>query len=217
VARIKVPQVATYGSYSLGGDSLTSWQLRGTVGYGQPTISSTRLVTIGNNSGVASESHSAQLLSSSAEAEMTRDMGVYRLHAVFGLRASSLQESRYVETGSAANLDIAARDTQSLKSNIGGSFVIPTKFANTMFNVRAAWNHELAGTDPQLSARLADSNSPTRFTVMGTSFARDSMTVGAGFSGHIKRAFSFYGDYSLEARGGGQFDQTTQAGLRYSW
>ena len=217
VARISIPQVATYGSYSLESDSATAWQMRGSVAYGEPTISSSRLVTIGKASSMASETHDAHLVSGAAETEVSRYVGAVGLHGVLGLRASDLREGEYSESGSTAALQVAARDTRSLQSSLGGSLVVPTSFANTVMNVRAIWNHELMGTDPDLSVRLADSSSSSRFTVVGTAFARDSVTLGTGFSGHISRSFTFYGDYNVVAHGRSETEQTAQAGLLYVW
>jgi outer membrane autotransporter protein len=216
-ARIKVPEVATYGSYSWDTAPTTGWQVRGLVAYGAPTISSVRLVTLGGDASLASETHRSQMLSGAAETEVTHDMGLYQLHGVLGLHASNLSESAYSETGSAANLQIAAHDTLSLTSSTGGSIVVPTSFAHTSFNFRAVWNHALTGTDTDLSARLADSTSSDRFTVAGLAFPRNSMTIGAGFGGHIRRDLSFFGDYCIEARGDGQTEHTAAAGLRYVW
>jgi outer membrane autotransporter protein len=216
-ARIRAPQVATYGSYSWNTAPTTGWQVRGLVAYGAPSISSVRLVTLGGNASLASETHGSQMLSGGTEAEVTEDMGRYQLHGILGLHASNLSESAFSETGSAANLQIAAHDTLSLRSSAGGSIVVPVSFAHASFNFRAAWNHELAATETDLSARLADSTSPDRFTVAGTAFARNSMTIGAGFGGHIRRDLSFYGDYCVEGRGDGQTEHTAVAGLRYVW
>jgi len=171
---------------------------------------------------MASETHNGQLISGAAETEVSRNMGWFDLHGVLGLRASDLRESAYTENGSDADLQVAARDTRSLQSNLGGSFVVPTSFASTVLNVRAIWNHELLGTTSDLSARLADSSSTSRFTVSGTALARDSVTLGAGFSGHVSRSFTFYADYSLVAHGlvahgRSETEQTAQAGLFYGW
>jgi outer membrane autotransporter protein len=66
-------------------------------------------------------------------------------------------------------------------------------------------------------AKLADADSEERFRVDGVRDRRDSLLLGVGFSGKLKRNLSFHGDYSLELSGAGQRQSTGFAELRMVW
>ena len=217
VARIKSPQFFAYTGYSSDGDSGTQWQLRSLVGVSKPTFSSDRRIFVGRGSWVARSSHEGQEYSAAGEGEMSRDAGAFRLHGTVGLRASHLAEDGFTESGSLANLEISGRTTQSLTSNVGARAVLPTNQGLGQWELRAMWSHELSGWNSSLTGRLAAATSDARFTVDGLPAGRDSFTLGAGFSGEIKRNLSLYGDYSLDLRGEGTTQQMALAGLRLVW
>jgi len=133
------------------------------------------------------------------------------------LRAARLSEADFTETGSVADLDIAGRSTTSLTSSVGGRILLPTYRNQGLFDLRAVWNRELSDIDPTSSVRLADSTSAQRFNVRGVPLKRDALTLGASFSGQLKRNLSFYGDSSLEMPGATQTPHTALAGIRYVW
>jgi outer membrane autotransporter protein len=216
-ARIKAPQAAAYGSYSSAGDNRTGWQVRGLVGYAQPTISSDRYVTIGEHTSVASSKHDGREWSASGQAEISQNMGRYRLHGMLGLRASRLNEAGFTETGSLADLDVSGRATQSLTSSVGARLVVPTYRNQGLIDIRAIWNRQFASSGSVMTAKLAEATSDARFVVNGLPAERDSLLLGAGFSGQLKRNLSFYADYSLELGGDGQRQNTGLAGLRLVW
>jgi fibronectin-binding autotransporter adhesin len=212
-ARISTPQFVTYASYSAGG----AWQLRGLVGYSHPTISSSRAVIIGSDTTVANSSHGAQEISAGGEADLSQSFGSVALHEIVGLRASRMDEAAYTESGSSADLQIAERVTQSLVSSMGARLAVPMSFANGLLDVRTVWRHELRDPNTDLSARLANSVSETRFTADGTPMGRDSMTVGANYSARLGRNLSLYGDYSLDVSKESGAQQNLLAGFRYTW
>jgi outer membrane autotransporter protein len=216
-ARIKSPLAAAYGSYSSAGNNRTGWQLRGLVGYAMPTISSDRYVTLGDDTSIASSKHGGREWSAAGEAEVSRNMRYFRLHGMFGLRASRLVEDGYTESGSLADLEIAGRTTQALTSNVGARVLVPTYHNEGMFDVHAVWSRQLASQQSDLSGRFATATSGTRFTAKGVPLARDALALGAGFSGKLKRNLSLYGDYSVELRGAGQIQRTAFAGMRLVW
>jgi len=216
-ARIKLPQLVTYGSYSFAGDALRGWQVRGMVSYGQPTISSERWVAVGPETSIATSQHTGREWSAEGAAEFSRNLYDFRVQGMFGLRASRLVEEGYTETGSVAALDISGRSTQSLTSQVGARLLIPTYHKEGLVDLHATWNRELANLQSQLTGRLASATSDARFTVDGVPMARNGFTLGAGLSGKLKRNLSMYGDYSIELRGSGQREQTALAGLRLVW
>jgi outer membrane autotransporter protein len=216
-ARIKSPALATYASYSSAGDATTGWQLRGLVGYAQPTISSARNVTIGDDTSVASSKHIGREVSLAGEAEVSRNMHFFRLQGMVGLRASRLREEGFTETGSLADLEVSGRTTQSLTSSVGTRVLVPTYYKEGLIDVRAVWSRQLGSLASPLTAKLADADSSERFTVDGMPDPRDSLLLGVGFSGKLKRNLSFYGDYSLLLSGAGQRESTGFAGLRMVW
>jgi outer membrane autotransporter protein len=216
-ARIKSPALATYASYSSAGNGRTGWQLRGLLGYAQPTISSARNVTVGNDTSVANSRHIGREVSMAGEAEVSQNMRVLRLQGMFGLRASRLKEQGFTETGSIANLEVSGRTKQSLTSSVGARVLVPTYAKQGLIDVRAVWSRQLGSVASPLTAKLADADSEGRFTVDGLPDPRDSLLLGVGFSGKLTRNLSFYGDYSLLLSGAGQRDSTGFAGLRMAW
>jgi len=216
-ARISTPQFVTYVSHASGNDSLLGWQLRGLAGYSRPTISSSRAVVIGNNTTVATSSHSAQEISAAGEADLSQNFTGFGLHEIVGLRASRMDEAAYMESGSAAALQIASRVNQSLVSSLGTHLAVPMGFGSSLFDVRAMWRHELRDVGTSLSARLANSTSDSRFDADGTPMSRDSMTVGANYSARLGRNLSLYGDYSLDVSKESGAQHNLLAGFRYLW
>jgi uncharacterized protein with beta-barrel porin domain len=217
VARISTPQFVSYISHSSAGDSFLGWQLRGLAGYSRPTISSSRAVVIGNDTTVANSTHSAEEVSAGGEADVSQNFSGAGLHEIVGLRASRMDEAGYTESGSNAALQVASRVTQSLVSSMGTHLAVPTTFANGLFDVRAMWRHELRDLNNGLSARLASSTSNARFETDGTPMGRDSMTVGANYSGRLGRNLSLYGDYSLDVSKESGAQHNLLAGFRYIW
>jgi outer membrane autotransporter protein len=216
-ARIKSPAVATYASYSGARDTNTGWQLRGLVGYAQPTISSSRYLTVGNATSVANGVHDARELSVGGEAEVSRNTRYFRMQGVLGLRGSRMQEDGFTETGSFANLQVSDRTTQSLTSNVGARLLVPAYREQGLVEIRASWSHQLAAVDSAMTAKLADAMSAKRFAVNGLPADRDSFLLGAGLSGTLKRNLSYYADYSLELGGAVERQHTGMAGLRLTW
>jgi autotransporter-associated beta strand protein len=217
VARISTPQFVAYMSHASGGDSFLGWQVRGLAGYSHPTISSSRAVVIGNDTTVATSTHSAQEISAAGEADLSQNFASFGLHEIVGLRSSRMDEAAYMESGSAAALQIAARVNQSLVSSMGTHLVVPMSFGSSLFDVRAMWRHELRDVGTGSSARLANSTSDSRFYTDGTPMGRDSMTVGANYSARLGRNLDLYGDYSLDVSKESGAQHNLLAGFRYLW
>ena len=90
-------------------------------------------------------------------------------------------------------------------------------FGSSLFDVRAMWRHELRDVGTGLSARLANSNSDSRFDADGTPLGRDSTPVGANYSARLGRNLSLYGDYSMDVSKESGAQHNLLAGFRYLW
>lgn len=222
-ATITTPQVLAYGSYTSSGTTdrwrrkLEYVQLRGSAGYATHQYDTQRRVAIGSNMTTARAAHDGQEVSAHGDVELVKDFGDFRVQALFGLRYSLLREAGYAESGSAANLDVNSRETQSVASTAGLRYVGHIFGNAALFDMRAMWNREFGDIQPTLSAGLADAVSDTRFTVDGAPLGRDSITVGAGLSGRIGNGVFLYADCQAELRSLGQTQQSIIAGVSYVW
>jgi len=211
-ARIRSPRLAFYGSHTAG-----PWQFRGMSGYAAQDFDTRRFVTIGANTTVATATHRGDEWSAYGEAEYTVSMGGYQLKPLVGLRYINLKEDGYTETGSAANLTVAARTTESVVTNLGVRYVRPFNAGRSAFEARAIWSHEFGDTNSAVTGRLAAAPAGAAFTVAGVPVKRDALTLGAGVSNEVAKNFSLHADYNVELRGSGQTHHALVLGLRYAW
>jgi outer membrane autotransporter protein len=189
----------------------------GALGYAHQDFETRRNVTIGTATTVASASHRGDEWSAYGEAEYTMSFGSYQLKPFGGLRYISLEEDGYTETGSAANLAVAGRTTESIVSLLGMRYVRPFNAGAGAFEARAIWSHEFGDADPAVSGRLAAGPATPSFTVLGVPIERDSITLGAGLSNQVSKNLSLHADFNVELRGQGQAQYGLVAGLRYAW
>ena len=187
------------------------------AGYADQDFDTRRFVTIGANTTVANATHRGDEWSAYGEAEYTIPMGGYQLKPLVGLRYINLKEDGYTETGSAANLTVAARTTESVVTNLGVRYVRPFNAGRGAFEARSIWSHEFGDDRPTVTGRLAAGPVGASFTVAGVPVKRDALTLGAGVSNEVAKNFSLHADYNVELRGGGQTQHALVLGLRYAW
>jgi outer membrane autotransporter protein len=211
-SRIRSPQAALYGSRASG-----RWEFKGVLGYGAHDIQSKRNVTIGAATTVATGDHRGTEWSAYGEAAYTIPMGGYELKPLAGLRYLRLKEKGYSETGSAANLTVDARTTDSVTTLLGVRYVRGFNEKRGTLEARALWGHEFGDRDPALTGRLAAATTGGAFTVRGVPLKRDSLTLGLGAANEVRKNVSLFADFNLELRGGGQSAYALLAGLRAVW
>jgi autotransporter-associated beta strand protein len=212
-AQIHSPHLMAYASHTS-----DAAQLRGVLGCAVHSYEGQRAVTMGAQTTLLSDQHSATECSAYAQAEFG-NAGVSGMHPLLGLLYSRQQDSRYSETGGPQALSIAAQTTQSVVSNAGlryNHFLGPDFDTwHSQFEARAIWSHQYADVSPALRASLASATTPGDFLIPGQPAARDSAILGAGFALQIRRNFSVHLDYNLELDRNRYTQQALVAQLSY--
>jgi outer membrane autotransporter protein len=212
--KVQTPRGAVYARYTGG-----PWMVAFSGTYADHKFDTSRTVTIGTSSSVATSSHRGAEWGFGAQAEYALAAGAWQLRPLAGLRYSHLREEAFTESGAAgANLSIDARGTQS--TTLSGGVRLLRAFnagsaADGGFELRAIASHLFGDNDAPVSARLA--GQAASFTATGTPLKRDALTFGAGVSAKLGRGFTGYADASYEMRGGGQEAYAIAAGVKYLW
>jgi len=110
----------------------------------------------------------------------------------------------FTESGSFGAFSVAPANGQSLTTTLGlrASTSIDLGDHGTLVpEVRVGWQHEFLDASQTLTAQLAGS-AASPFTVVGTSFGRDSAVVGVGVSHEFAPGASFFVDYDGQFTGG---------------
>jgi fibronectin-binding autotransporter adhesin len=211
--KVSTPQVVLYTGLVQGG-----LQLRAMVGYGHDFYDSERSLTIGSDTTPATAVHGANELSGYTEANYTlQGPSDYQLQPVVGLRFVQIGESAYAESGSIGSLAVAARETQSLASNVGFRVIHPLSVMAGSVEVKTIWNHEYGEKTPKMIARLAGDDSDGAFTVAGASIVRDTLQLGASVNARLRNNVSAHLDYSVQTQPGNGAQQFLSAGISYVW
>ncbi|HUK10736.1 MAG TPA: autotransporter outer membrane beta-barrel domain-containing protein [Stellaceae bacterium] len=108
------------------------------------------------------------------------------------------------ESGGFGALSVGAADGNSLSTTIGVRATAKLDLGSygvLVPEVRVGWAHEFLDAGQTLTAQLAGmATSP--FTVVGTSFGRESALVGVGVSHEFGPGASFFVDYDGKFTGG---------------
>jgi outer membrane autotransporter protein len=110
----------------------------------------------------------------------------------------------FTEAGSFGAFGVAPANGQSLTTTLGlrASTSIDLGSHGTLVpEVRAGWQHEFLDASQPLTAQLVGT-AASPFTVVGTSFGRDSAVVGVGVSHEFAPGASFFMDYDGQFTGG---------------
>jgi fibronectin-binding autotransporter adhesin len=210
--RVKSPRFALYGSHVAG-----RWQFKGSAGYANHDIDTRRNVAIGAATSVATGSHQGREVSAGAEAQYAIAFGGGHVKPFAGLGYVRLREAGFTESGSAANLAVNGRSTESIVSQLGARYTRLFNAGSGAFELRASLNHEFGDANPGLNGRLAAAAGGATFTVAGVPVKRDALVLGAGVSNEVRKNLSVRADVNTELRGGGQSQHALALGLRYEW
>jgi outer membrane autotransporter protein len=106
----------------------------------------------------------------------------------------------YTERGSLAPLEIADRNAESIRTELGLKASLDWRVGGVLVRpeVRAAWQHEYGDSSYGLDASFADGDAGGRFLVNGPEIGRDSLLLGAGFAVQFSETCSTYVYYDGE-------------------
>ena len=213
--RIETPQGGVYARYSSG-----PWMVSAAGTYADLKFDSSRTVTIGALTSVASSSHRADEWGFSTQVEYALAAGAWQLRPLAGLRYAKLKEDGFTESGATAgaNLTVAARSTSNTTYSAGLRALRPFNAGSSAdggFELRVVYSYIAGDVNAPISARLA--GQAASFTSSGTPLKREALTFGAGVAGKLGRNFTGFADVSIEARGSGQDAFAVGAGVKYTW
>jgi outer membrane autotransporter protein len=211
-SRIRTPQLMGYLSHAFDG-----LEVRGILGCGRHRYDTERSVTMGMNSSLAGARRSASDCSGYAQAEIGNGSASTQLRPLVGVMYSRLDESAYVESGSAAALAVDRHTSKSIVSNLGLRYSKRSADERARFEARAVWSHEYGAVDSPFRASFAEAGDAGQFTVRGSQRPRDTLTLGSGIAAESRSGLLFHGDYNLQIDSDGQTRHTFVAGLRYAF
>jgi outer membrane autotransporter protein len=144
-----------------------------------------------------------------------RPGGGWTLTPTFGMSYVRLMLDGFTESGSLAPLAMEGTDSDSLRSELGGTVAYRFRALGIGWNpyVQAGWNHEFLSPTPAATARLA-SGAGSLFTVDGETIGRESASFGAGIDAELSERLLVRFGYAGEANSQYQ-DHQFQAGLRF--
>jgi outer membrane autotransporter protein len=127
------------------------------------------------------------------------------LTPIAGLSYSTLRQDGYVESGSAAALNVDAANSNSLKSELGVKLdrVFATAYGKLVPSVQASWRHEYHNTRLQSGASFAaDTTGATSFTTQSASPIPNTGVLALGITLMKNQNLSISARYTLEAASG---------------
>ncbi|MEY3547839.1 MAG: hypothetical protein RLZZ552_206 [Verrucomicrobiota bacterium] len=98
-----------------------------------------------------------------------------------GLSRNITESDAFAESGTGANLNVAAAKQSDVTVEAGMSYGIKLD-ENVLISLNIAYEHALASDGDVLNARFADAAAPTSFTVRTFGAAQDLLRGGIGFS-----------------------------------
>ncbi|AWK88363.1 autotransporter domain-containing protein [Azospirillum thermophilum] len=200
-----------YGAASVG-----SAFIEGTAGYSFDRYESSRPLSFGGYSAVASGKADGHDLSASLTAGTRLTVEGVTVEPSAGLRVDRLFRSGFGERGAGLlSLSVADETLTAVRSTIGAR-------ANTLVtledgteirpSLRLHWAHDLADRGAETRAGLAAAS----FTTAGTRVGRDAALIGTGVSVGLSGSLALYADYGAELRRHAA-DHTVAAGLKLAW
>ncbi|HUH56641.1 MAG TPA: autotransporter domain-containing protein, partial [Rhodanobacter sp.] len=195
-----------YGSTQTGP---LQWQ--GAAIYGWQSIGTHRALAFGDFDGSANSRYHATTAQAYVDGSyaMTFDRGT--LTPFVRLAHERLSTAAIHETGTAAALDVSAKDTAQTRATLGwrGSLALDTA-GSIRGHASVGWQHAWGDTVPNDSQRFAGGGDT--FDVTGVAVARNAAAVTAGISFALAPTISFDASYS------GQFaSHTTDQAARMSF
>jgi subtilase-type serine protease len=179
---------------------------------------SSRSITIGGRRRIAKADYDGQAVSAALEAGTVIEADGVRFQPLASLSFVRQWTEDYRETGAGGlSLDVKGRETDSLRSSIGGRAAFPVAMGSSKAIVegRAAWVHEFLDTQTSFSASFVDAPG-ARFITTSEKAPRDQAVVGAGIVVPVADNANLFVDYDASLSRDA-ITHTGAVGLRVTW
>lgn len=202
--------LAVYGSYVAG-----PWAFKGAGSAAWNSNHMDRTVAIGALVRQASADFGSHTLSAYGEAMYSIPMSGWTLRPVAALSISRDKVDGFSETGAGAlNLQVAGQTSQSTQSLLGAQASFEA--GRVRLEPRAVWAHEFGDINRPMSAQFQGAAVASPFQVAGVALKRDTLILGLGLSGDLRRGTELFADVQLE-HNGRQSSAGVLVGLRANW
>ncbi|MBI3271751.1 MAG: autotransporter outer membrane beta-barrel domain-containing protein [Planctomycetes bacterium] len=191
---------ADYDTWSIGlygGHTFGPAFVQALLAYSHHDIDTDRPVRFGTIFRSTEGNHGADEFDGHTEVGYDFDFEGARLQPSVGLAFVNLDEESFTETGAdVLNLDIDAKNTQSLRSGLGLRLAIPLDYetAHIIPELLLRWEHEFLGDDRTTSGSfpgIADSG----FRVQGIHVESDAAVLGFGIAAELSRTIHIAATY----------------------
>lgn len=196
-------QVYLYGKGRLPG-RLHGLYLSGAIGAGKANLEAERAIAFAGRT--ARSDHDTDIYSASLAFRYPLHMNNWRISPALGVSYVHLREDGFEESGAgSANLEIDARNDDSVKSHLGGRIERPLSFAGLSMTptLELEWRHEFHPDSEPLKSRLAGGGD--KFTTPGRDLAEDMLFLGASLKANISEFAYCDVRYDLEIQDSGGF------------
>lgn len=181
-----------YGSYVSG-----PWAFKGLASLAWNANHMDRVLTVGGLSRIASADFDSRSQAVYAEATHDLPQAGYLLQPLAALSYVRTRTDGFTETGAGAlNLQVAGQTTTSTRSLLGAKTVFET--GSLKIEPRLLWAHEFGNVNAPLAASLTGAPAVGSFQVSGVALKRDSLVLGLGVSGRIRKGFTLVADTQFE-------------------
>ncbi len=202
--------IGVYAGYASG-----PWTYRTFASYAWHDNHMDRDVVVGGLNSTARSDFDSHSILLHGEASVDLPMGGWTLQPLLGVQMLHTRSDGFTEKGTGAlNLDVGAESTTSVRTLIGAKTIHDV--GGLRMEPRLAWSHEFGDINEAASARLVGATTAGSFQVYGVDLKRDTLLLGLGLSGEVRKRVSVFGDvqmnYNSRQRGA-----VALAGVRAAW
>jgi outer membrane autotransporter protein len=204
--RSKGTGLGVYGSYVTG-----AWTFKGVAGLAWNDNHAERNA-LGATATSDFDSGSQSLY---AEATYAIRQAGFVLQPLAALSYVRTKSDAFAESGAGAlNLQVSEQTTRSTRSLLGAKTI--HEVGRVRLEPRVLWAHEFGDVNAPMNASLAGAPAAGSFQVSGVQLKRDSLVLGLGVSGEIRKSVSLFADAQIEGNSR-QSGLAAFAGLRAFW
>jgi outer membrane autotransporter protein len=169
---------SVYGSYLL-----NKGYIDAVLSYGKNSYDTQRHVIIGATTTDVTSTHDGDLLSLGLSGGAYYSLGNWWLRPYVSLQYTRLDEDGFTESGDGSSLNVAARTTNALISQLGTTFLrdYKVKGGHITPELNIAWNHDFDIDDHLINASYVGAPDAS-FSIEGQKVEENGIMLGAGFS-----------------------------------
>ena len=169
---------SVYGSYLLNNGYIDA-----VLSYGKNSYDTQRNVIIGATTTDVTSAHDGDLLSLGLSGGAYSSLGNWWLRPYVSLQYTRLDEDGFTESGGGSSLNVAARTTNALISQLGTTFLrdYNVNSGHITPELTIAWNHDFDIDGHLINASYVGAPDAS-FSIEGQKVEKDGLVLGAGFS-----------------------------------